>query len=491
MWNEETEFGEKVLATVREHGMVGAGATVVVGLSGGPDSLALLETLAGFREGAIPGLRVHAGHLHHGLRGANADADAEFCAAAAKRLGVGFTAAREDVALRARVRGENEEAAGREARYEFLRSVARATGAGYIATGHHADDQVETVLMRVVRGAGPRGMGGIPYVREAGRGSGIRVIRPLLDCTRAEIEAFLQDRGVTPRRDETNLWPKYFRNRLRRWVLPALEGAWPSGLREDVLAVARAARRLHGRAQGLVEALSAGRGVLVQPGYVEAEAEWVRGVGPGLRPELIRGWMEEAGLWGRTLEGVHYDRIGSLLEKAGGEMMLPGEVLACKAGAAFVLCAARCRETECFDEQLRVPGVTAVAPLGMEVRAEVVAWQESALMAAIARKELSEEYLDLGQLRPPLRLRFPRAGDRMRPLGAPGGRKVHDILAEAGVPRRRRGRTLMLTAAGVPVWLGGYRIAHAVRVTASTRQGLHLQLVRPLRNANYGVRAGV
>ena len=479
MLNHEQTTGatlqEKVLATVREHGMFDDHAAIVVGLSGGADSLALAQLLAELRHGPLPGLVLHAAHLHHCIRGADADADADFCAATAKRLGIGFTLKREDIPLRARVHRENEEAAGREARYEFLRAVARKTGAECIATGHHADDQAETVLMRILRGAGPRGLRGIPYTRGDAAAPGIRIIRPLLDCTRLEIASFLHNRGLVGRFDQTNLSAKYLRNRIRQTLLPALAQQWPGPLQDNLLALARAARKLHAHAQHFALSLSKNC-VILQPGYVETEAGWLRRAGNELRPELIRCWMAAAGLLRKMLARTHYERIASMLENSAGEITLPGEVLACCSGDRFILCAAHTHDTESFETPLAAPGITAITPLGMMVQSELMEAGTRRFSAIIAGKESTEDFLDYDCLKPPLTLRFPRPGDKMRALGAPGTRKVYDILADLHVPQRRRPRTLILTAAGVPVWLAEYRIAHTARITSATRRALRLRI---------------
>ena len=230
--------------------MLSAGETVVTAVSGGPDSLALLHVLYALSKGEMRGLRVIAAHLHHGMRGVEADADARFVRDEAARLGLECVIERADVPGVVRERGLSEEVAGRELRYAFLENVARQAGASAIATGHQADDQVETVLMRVRRGAGPRGASGIPCVR-ASAAPGVRIIRPLIACTRVEIERFILENGLHPRDDRTNRSMTYPRNVVRRMILPRLEEQWGGDARSDVLRFADLSRRLHGAAREL------------------------------------------------------------------------------------------------------------------------------------------------------------------------------------------------------------------------------------------------
>jgi len=473
-----SDIHKKTLAAINAHGMFEDARAVVIGLSGGPDSVALLHLLVELRPDHFPEVELHAAHLHHGMRGKEADSDARFCAALAGRLGLPFTEGREDVPLRARMRRQNEEAAGREARYDFLREVARRIGANRIATGHQSDDQAETILMRIRRGAGPRGLAGIPYSRPDTADPSIRIIRPLLDCSREEVEEFLRHRNITARLDRTNRSSEYLRNRVRHAILPALQRTWPGPLKSHLLSLARAAGLLHTCAVGAARAVSQSHPPVIEPGYVETNAAFLRHASAELVPHLIRHWMEAAGLWRRPLDRAHYDRLRALLERDDGEVTLPGRVLASVSRDSLILCDAPTRNPNSFRVPLRIPGETAVAPIRSRVHTELLQATAADFTALIAAKDPCEEFLDADKLQPPLLLRFPLPGDRMRPLGAPGKRKIYDILADLHVPRRRRPRTLILTAAETPVWIAGHRIAHSARLTPRTRNILHLRLIK-------------
>jgi len=226
-----TEFALGVRETMRRHRMVTSGEALVVGVSGGPDSLALLSALVELR-GELS-LRLHVGHLHHGLRGDDADADLHLVQRIAADWGVPFTAHRADVPgdmARSRV---SEEIAGRGARYAFLCSLAREVGAGAIATGHNLNDQAETVLMRVLRGTGVDGLAGIPPVGIAPDpegGPAVRVIRPLIRTSREEIVRYCELRGLAYRTDPSNLNPAYLRNRVRLQLMPLLRESYNPNL---------------------------------------------------------------------------------------------------------------------------------------------------------------------------------------------------------------------------------------------------------------------
>ena len=205
---------------------------ITLGLSGGADSVCLLLMLVSLREELD--LRLRAVHVHHGLRGAEAEADAEFCKALCERLEVPFALYRIDAAALAREHHISEEEAGRNARYEILRAEA---GGGLIAVAHHRDDQCETVLHNIIRGTGIRGLAGM----ERKNGS---VIRPLLSFSREEIEDFLEARGQNYCTDSTNEENGYTRNKLRNLLIPYIEENINPGFREHLISLSEQAAEM-------------------------------------------------------------------------------------------------------------------------------------------------------------------------------------------------------------------------------------------------------
>ncbi|MGQ9697991.1 MAG: tRNA lysidine(34) synthetase TilS [Armatimonadota bacterium] len=229
----------KVRDTIKAHCMAPPGSTVVVAVSGGADSSALLLALSQLREEL--GIAIHVGHLHHGLRGQDAEEDLLFVQNLASQLGIRFTAGRADVPAEMKRHRISEELAGRRARYAFLCSLARSIGADRIATGHTADDQAETVLMRVIRGTGTEGIAGIPPVGtvvDPEEGTPITVVRPLIAASRAEAVDFCRAHGVEFRTDPCNLKPDPLRNRVRLELIPLLQEGYNSGV---ILALTRLA----------------------------------------------------------------------------------------------------------------------------------------------------------------------------------------------------------------------------------------------------------
>lgn len=239
-------FEVKIRETIRRYRMLSGGERVVVGVSGGPDSTALLSALAALRDELHVDL--HAAHLNHALR-ADARLDAEAASRLATQLGCAFHETTVDVGASAARERRSIEDAGREARYRFFAEVAARIQGTAVATGHTLDDQAETVLMRLLRGSGPRGLAGIPPVRPQGA---LKVIRPLSDTPRPEIAAYLARRGLDAREDASNRDLAMLRNRVRLVLLPILEGYNPDVRR----ALARLANVMRDEADAL-DSLSA------------------------------------------------------------------------------------------------------------------------------------------------------------------------------------------------------------------------------------------
>lgn len=209
------KFADQVLDTIQAHGMVVPGNSVLIGVSGGPDSIALAQVLTGLKKNL--GIRIGLAHLNHMLRGSHALADETFVREFAGEHNLELEVEKKDIAEVAKTQRLCVEEAGRNARYDFFTRVARERGFHRVALGHHRDDNVEQVLMNLVRGAGPRGLRGIPPVRQK------KFIRPLIRMSRADILAFLDDLNQTYRIDGSNEDTSYLRNRIRHCLIPFLE----------------------------------------------------------------------------------------------------------------------------------------------------------------------------------------------------------------------------------------------------------------------------
>lgn len=220
------DFSSQVSGVIRDFGMIPEGAAVLAGVSGGPDSIALARVLISLAPslGFSPGIA----HLNHGLRGEESDRDEAFTRKFAQQFALPCFIEQADIAARAKAAGASLEEAGRNARYGFFTRVARANGYDCIALGHNADDNAEQVLMGLIRGAGTKGLSGIPPIRDG------RIIRPLIHCSRAQILSFLDSLGQPYVLDSSNQDPQFLRNRVRQELIPFLEKGYNPNIRKGL-----------------------------------------------------------------------------------------------------------------------------------------------------------------------------------------------------------------------------------------------------------------
>ena len=330
-------FARRLLAEWRRRGWPARGVRALVAVSGGADSTALLLALEELKRAGLLEVELTAAHLNHGLRGESAAEDARFVESLARAHGFGFASARADVGRRAGESGDNLEQAARRARYEFLAEAARRAGASAVLTGHTLDDQAETVLLRLLRGSGSEGLGGMRPERALEEGGEVSLRRPLLEwARRADTESYCRARGVEFRADEMNEDERFARVRVRRRLLPLLETFNPRAaetiarsaglLREESSALEGFAARL------LEEARAEAFDAPVEAGGAPGSGAWPLRVGvlgaapPALRRRALRLWVARGRGGLRRISLAHLASVERLLagERGGRVAEFPG-----------------------------------------------------------------------------------------------------------------------------------------------------------------------
>jgi tRNA(Ile)-lysidine synthase len=449
-----TSLAEAVLATIRRHAMLRGGDVVLAAVSGGADSVALLDVLRALAPGLDVTLR--AVHVDHGLRG-ESGADATFVTDLCRAWGIPLRVERVEVARSGpRASWEGLEAAARRARYAAFRRAAAATGADRVATAHTVDDQAETLVMRLLEGAGPRGLGGIAPVRGA-------YVRPLLETRRAEVEAHLRARGIAWVDDYTNRDPRFFRNRVRADVLPFLTARLDPNVAERLAEGAAGARAL---VAGLERDA---RDVLARLGTREADgivlpargAEVLRAAAAALGEGGARRAPGERALR-RALDPFRprSARIGRLVCERSGRWIRVGPTQGPDLG----------------ERAWPVPGALSLPEIDARLEARCLPHGEEWAPAHDADRAA----FDADRLPARLTVRGRRTGDRFLPWGGPGERRLKTFLIDAGVPRWRRVRVPLLEVGGEIIWVAGLRRGCAAPVTDSTRRILEVTLWFPL-----------
>ena len=435
-------------------------AAILVALSGGPDSVALLHSFTALRESL--GLRIAAAHLNHTLRGSESDRDEGFCRDLCKQLNVELTVER---ARGLRPAMPNLEEKARDLRRQFLDRVAAETGADYIALAHHADDQAETVLMRLLRGAG---VAGLAAMAEAGPG---RIIRPLLSLTRRDILDYLDAIGATYVTDSSNASTVILRNRIRHDLLPSLERDYAPGVSQRLAALAEEMQAVD---SFLTQAAARELASIAHPDG-QLDISRFAHLDPALRVPLLR--LHLAAQLGslRRLMREHLSALVALClaGPVNGEVSLPGRWRALREYDRLRFVSTARAIHPGFSVPIAFEGTTAIPSAGISFEARVRAAADVAMPATH-----EEALFDVRAIAScGLTARNFEAGDRIRPLGLGGSRKVKDVFIDRKLPLRKRVAFPVITMGSEIVWLPGLLRGDGALITRASETVLHVRAV--------------
>lgn len=446
-----------VKQTVADHRLLAEGDSVLVGLSGGPDSVALLHILSKLRKAWR--LQLGAVYVNHRIRKQAAAREERFCRELCERFKVTFYLVREDIPALAKQRKQGIEETAREFRYATFERLAEEHGYTKIAVGHHADDQVETVVFRFFRGTGPDGLRGIPIARG-------RIIRPLLRLTRAEILNHLTSHRIKWCEDASNRSLRYRRNYVRLRLLPAVRKALNPSAERAVLNLADTLgeeevfweTELDRMARKCLRVTPGGKFCLALTHF--------RPYAVALRRRLLRRCLKATWQTESAPDKEVVRRLDRLADADSGVLTLPGRVRAENTGGQLYLY--RTEKTavrkpiepgrRCI---LDWPSVTVSSSL-----------RDRRAVKLVRRPGARRVALDWERVEPPLEVRTLRPGDRFQPLGMKGAKKVGDYLTDRKVPRPLRDEILLLCDRRGPLWLMGYEIVDRVKIVSTTRKVL-------------------
>ncbi len=453
-------FVQRVNRYILEHHMIRPGEIVVVGVSGGVDSLSLLYCLHALRHEFSCSL--HVAHLDHGIR-PDSVADAEYVHKLAEELNLPISVEQVDVPQMMRHRGLSVEAAAREARFDFYERVSEQIGATKIALGHHRGDQAETVLMRLLRGAGSIGLKGMLPVREG------KFIRPLLNFSREEIEAFAAELGLQPRRDSTNYEPSSLRNRIRLELIPLLEQLYNPNIQNTINQTAELLRVESDYLEGIGgEAFQACREKPDVTDVVVLNRRTFLRYHLAVRQRILRCAIGE---FSGNMTSFYFNHFSAMLKLIEGEspnasLNLPGNLRLQRAYDQLIFHKSEYASNE-FEYEVVVPGTTDLPLLNARIIATVEASQPAKLPDGKFRA-----VFDFFQS--PLKLRNRWAGDRFQPFGMQGSKKVKDFLIDSKVPRQERDRVPILVSGEEIVWVVGHRTSERFKVGDETKRCVYL-----------------
>ena len=451
---------EHVRETIERHGMFRAGQRIGVAVSGGADSVCLLEVLRELAEGWRLGLTVL--HLDHGLRGEESRRDAEFVAEMAARLGLPAIVRRAELAGAA----GNLEEAGREARLEFFREAMAGGAVERVALGHTRRDQAETVLFRILRGAGTAGLAGIRPVTTEG------IVRPLLEVGRGEVEEFLRARGVAWREDASNETRRFARNRIRHELMPQLAREWNPQIEETLAQMAEWARAEEAYWAEEVERI--GRRNTEPDGSVVLDTTELRRLPEAAARRVVRRAIEQAKGDLRGVDFVHVEAVLALARRVSGNGAVQAAGVEVRRSFEWMRVARAGARAEPYCFRVKPPAAVAVPGTGRVIRLELL---ENLATTGMSDSVYNGEMgcLDWGRVAAPIRLRNWRPGDRFEPMSGTGPQKIKNLFQAARIPAWERAQWPVLTDGASVLWTRRFGVAAVAAPRASSRVVLRIR----------------
>jgi tRNA(Ile)-lysidine synthase len=462
--------------TISEYGMFQPGDAVLMGVSGGPDSVALFHILHCLSEELK--IRLAVGHLNHCLRGKSSENDARFAESMANTHNMPFYLEKKDVRQYKEQHKLSLEEAARDVRYAFLLGVAGNNGYSKIALGHHADDNAEQILMHLFRGSGPLGISGIPPVREG------KIVRPLIKLKRDEILRFLKENRIDYVLDKSNEDRKHLRNRVRHDLIPSIKASIQPQITATLTRLAH-----------ITKAEEEWLGQLIEPIFEESihrrlsnrlvfSVDRLKVMHPALQRRILRKAVSEIKGDLRCITYTHIESARKHLKGgvSNGSTDLPDRIRVSKSGMKLTISKEPhpLRETAAtprhlrFDYHIQKPETVVVK----EIRASI---KFSRISVPDGMNSLNTghriAFFAMNNVRFPLILRNFHPGDRFSPLGMTGTQKVKDFFINNKISREDRGKYPMLLSDGRIIWVVGLRIDDSVKVTSATRTVLKAEMV--------------
>lgn len=472
------EFEDEVLNFVHTEELFGDGDKLLLAVSGGADSMALLHSFWSLKADRHIEAELLCAHLNHKLRGAESDADEAFVVSQAANLGIGIITRRLDVKQYAAGHKLSIETAARKWRIETLCEIAKRNGCNCVVTGHHKDDNAETIIQRFLRGTGFRGLAGIHPKRRFENSTVF--IRPLLCVDRSRIQQYLEDCKLEWREDSSNLNVEFRRNFIRHHLLPEIRKDCSQPIAEQLWHLSCQMRRFRDYLARQVEQVwheiakpSHGRVVINLPAF-QSQPEPVK-------IELIRQTLCWLGVGEQDLNEGHFNRIIDLSNQniSNRILELPEGLRLWREYKRLVFTSlqqdgADSAPVAGYTVELQIPGTTRFGNYVIE--ANVTEYNEADFEKFKTEKSSFVEWFDYDKLELPLAIRFRRDGDKFIPLGMEGEKKVGQLLTDAQVPLDIRNEVLIITDAQKIVWVWPIRISEQVRVTDNTSKLLQLSV---------------
>ena len=465
----EKSVVDKVFETIKKHNLIESGEKVIVGVSGGPDSVCLLHVLCLLAEKL--GIKLFAVHVNHMLRGGESELDEQYAGELCKKLGIPLFIGRHDIKKLSEEKRISLEEAGREARYRQFDIAAVETGASKIAVAHNKNDQAETVLLNVLRGAGLNGLKGMDY--KSGK-----IIRPLLDAERKEIEDYCGRNGLSPRIDASNLQSVYTRNKVRLELIPYINRIFGTDAVKNICRMSR----LLSDDNDFIEktAFFSYERCIAETGRnsVSLDTDKLKELHPALRRRVIRNAIKSVKGNLKEIESNHVEKADGLCigGRTGAVLHLPGGIRILRsygiikiyAGAEHKPKEQAATERPVFDYPVKIPGITRVDEIGALIETSI----EKNIKNIENRKNIgynsTVQYFDYDKLKTGINIRSRKNGDVFKPYGSTGTKKLKEYMIDKKIPRDMRDGIPLIAKGNEIVWAVGCGISDKYKVAGNT-----------------------
>ena len=461
---------DRVLEYMKKYNMVESGDKIVVGVSGGADSLALLHILNEIKN--IFFLELVVAHVHHGLRGKDADTDAEFVEGICRDWQIPFYIKKVNVKELASKWGLSEEEAGRKVRYDFFEQILKDIKGQKIALAHHRDDQAETILYHLIRGTGLKGLQGMKPVRDG------KIIRPLLQISRQQIEEYCREKNLKYRVDLTNKDIVYTRNRIRNLLIPYIQKNFNPNFAESLVRMGDIIREEE-EFLSFYSNQKFDKWVVVSDGKVEIPIDFFNSSPKAISRRIVRLAVEKLAKSMDDISFVHTEEVlnMALHSPTGSTLDLPGNLKARKDYEALVILDdKKTYSIPPFQYPITIPGKFYIKELELEIVCQQVEKPD------VLNKGIWCIYVDKDKIQGGLWVRNRRDGDRFQPLGMGGTKKLKDYFIDRKIPRGERDAIPLVVDENNIIWVVGHQINENYKITKNTKNILQLRISKRCKN---------
>ncbi|MCX8129888.1 MAG: tRNA lysidine(34) synthetase TilS [Clostridia bacterium] len=464
---------KKVLNTIRKFNLVQSGESIIVGVSGGPDSVCLLHVLHTLI-GELNINNIYAVHINHMLRGDESRLDEEYVVDLCEKLGIRLFSKSFDIKAISRGKSISIEEAGREVRYGQFEAVSAEVGAEKIAVAHNRNDQAETVLMHIIRGAGLEGLQGMEFRRG-------RIIRPLMEIERSDIEKYCSEKRLNPRTDSSNLKNIYTRNKVRLDLIPFIDNLFKTDITDKLVKASVLLRDDNNYINANVSRIFDQCVISRSRQDIQLDISAINSQHPAIKKRLVRNAVREVKGDLKGIENIHIEGTIAVIQsgKTGIEIHLPFNIRVRKSYNILRIFLHNGSEQvdTAFDRSLNVPGQTVGENQDTFIKAEIEEMIKDKDYNKDAQYSLAK-YFDYEKLKTGISIRTRKEGDIFKPYKSNGTKKLKEYFIDNKIPKEERARIPVIAKGNEIVWIIGHKISDKFKVTENTKSILKLEYIK-------------